>query len=156
MLVHGDILDSPVATKWVKKEKTFLHLTSKEQVPIEQLAEQLPWDEFCMTLSNQELREHGHHAIRHYLRTRDLSVPGKPSLCKNCAAIEMLRQERLESDSMSALPHPDSRAMDWVEFTHHASWDEFVAICSPSEVRRFAAAVRDALCGEVRGARRVE
>ena len=61
--------------------------------------------------------------------------------------MDMLRQERFDADCLSVLPHPAGGSIEWCELVHHVSWDEFVGLCSPQEVHRFANLLKDGVVG---------
>lgn len=116
-------------------------------VTMEEWAANTGWKEFVESVSHSELREHGHLAISQVLRERSMTEGPKLVLCKRCEVIEAIRARRMESDSMSVLPHPTAGQIDWCELAHHVTWDEFAAMCTPDEVHRYANLVKDSLLG---------
>jgi hypothetical protein len=149
------IEDAPqvtTATRWIR----FGGSSSKGMLTIEGFAYKQPWQAFIDQVTNVELRNHGHHALCNAVRTRNFAVGAPASLCNRCSVIDQMREKRIEGGSMSVLPHPDTQLLSWDEFTHHVSWEEFVSICTPEQIRRYGTMVRDAILGSPRNVVRID
>ncbi|KAF8276724.1 hypothetical protein TcBrA4_0122630 [Trypanosoma cruzi] len=153
------------------------HAPENESKIIE-AALRLPWSAFFARVKDTELCQYGIFAVRRFVRTLDLANPSrmqwqmqdlvfygneasgavqkKIEPCERCEYIEMMREQRVQSDSLSVLPHPDFGLITWAEFVHHISWGEFVQMCSPSEIRRYAGLVMRSIVGNPNNVIRID
>ena len=124
----------------------------------EEYGQACTWDEFRQHTTNQEFKKYAHLAVDHYIRANlaDPAFKVERQLCR-CTEVRRLK-ETMGPQGLLPPTFPESKEikLNWYEFAHHSTWDEFKRKTTDEEFHRYSHFARDCLLGTTEQFRKLE
>eukprot|EP01061_Rhynchopus_euleeides_P007133 TRINITY_DN1610_c3_g1_i1.p1 TRINITY_DN1610_c3_g1~~TRINITY_DN1610_c3_g1_i1.p1 ORF type:complete len:2063 (+),score=733.47 TRINITY_DN1610_c3_g1_i1:389-6190(+) len=124
----------------------------------EEFAQACTWDEFRKHTTDTEFKRYAHLAVDHYIRL-NLAEPSfkvERQLCRCTEVGSLLAGAGSRGLQPPTCAESRSIGLNWYEFAHHTSWDEFRGKTTDEEFHRYAHFARDCLLGTTEQFRKLD